>query len=711
MPETSPPPAAAPSGLGACKLLRGLAPDDLERVAARLERIEVAEGSVLLREGDRSQDLYFLLAGTARLRRHQMSLRAIGPGDHFGALALFTGRPRTTSVTATSPLTLARLSPAAWKEVEAAHPRIAMHLLRSLLSEVRDDLVEMTDSVGALLRGRSLPRQREVEVRVGGTTRRVETGTPVRALLPEEEGGALVVAGLLGQKPVSLSTPVFAPCSVAPLAMTHWEGRQIYQLSVGLALLEAARKTAPGRVVRLGPSRGTSQLVEVEGGADAELAAALTREMRALVATDLPIRHEHWTLEEAAAMFRERGWLDAVQLLRIRRGATVPLAALGGTYALARGPMLPGTGLIKDFGLDLRGGELLLHLGRMEPRGDGNGGGGAATATLRDGGMVEEHLRWLSAMGVTSVGAFNERCVSGQVSELIRVAEGFHEKRIAQVADEIAARRDRLRIIAIAGPSSSGKTTFIRRLSLQLQINGLTPAGLSLDDYYLDRERTAVGPDGERDYEALEAIDLPALQDHLRRLLAGEEVASHRYDFRSGKSRPGEGPRVRLGEGRVLLVEGIHGLAPRLLGEAIGDGEIFRIFIHPATTLPFDRLARVSATDLRLLRRIVRDRHGRAIDAGDSILRWPSVQRGEQRHIFPYQAGADVVFDSALVYEPAVLKVFAERYLLEVHPSHPAFPTAVRLRHLVDDFVSIYPDHVPPTSILREFLGGSGFDD
>ncbi|HYD42784.1 MAG TPA: cyclic nucleotide-binding protein, partial [Anaeromyxobacter sp.] len=192
--------------------------------------------------------------------------------------------------------------------------------------------------------------------------------------------------------------------------------------------------------------------------------------------------------------------------------------------------------------------------------------------------------------------------------------------------------------------------------------------------------------------------------------LAGEEIQTARYDFLTGLSHPAGGPSIRLRAGDVLMLEGIHGLNPELLGALPRAGELFRVFIHPATTLPLDRLSRVSATDLRLLRRIVRDRHTRGYSAADNILRWPSVQAGERIHIFPYQGEADAVFDSALIYEPAVLKVFAERYLLEVPAEHPAYPTAIRLRHLIDRFVSIYPDHVPPTSILREFIGGSGFE-
>jgi uridine kinase len=324
--------------------------------------------------------------------------------------------------------------------------------------------------------------------------------------------------------------------------------------------------------------------------------------------------------------------------------------------------------------------------------------------------MVSEHQRWLAAMGVDSVGALSELCIDGRVSQLIRVAEGFHEKRISRIADQIAAARDRIRIISIAGPSSSGKTTFIKRLTVQLQIDGVNPVALSLDDYYVDRDRTPRDEAGEWDFEALEALDLARLQGDVRRLLDGEAVRTPRYDFQAGRSLPAGGHELQLRPGDALMLEGIHGLNPRLLGAIPQAGELYRIFIHPATSLPFDRLTRVSTTDLRLLRRIVRDRHQRGYKAAENIARWPSVQAGEREHIFPFQHEADAVFDSSLVYEPAVLKIFAERYLLEVPPDHPAYPTAHRLRYLVDSFVSIHPEHVPPTSLVREFIGGSGFE-
>ncbi|HEU4383305.1 MAG TPA: cyclic nucleotide-binding domain-containing protein [Anaeromyxobacteraceae bacterium] len=705
-PEPGPRHVAA---LARSPLLDGLSADEIARLLAHAEPVEVESGTAFLREGDQSRDMYFVLEGQARLRRHQLALKTLGPGDHFGALALLTGRPRAASATAASRLRLARISPQAWESFAEDEPRLAMRIVQRLLSEVREDLVEMTDSVGALLQGRSLPRAKEVTVRVDGVARPVRTGTPVRTLLPADVDGALVVAGLLGQKPVSLHTPIFSETEVAPLTVRQWEGRQIYTRSVGLLLLEAARLLDPSLRVRLGPSRGTVQIVEV-AGADRLDRTALSRDLLAamerLVAADAPIRQEWWTVEEALAHFQERGWEDAARLLHTRPQATVPLVCCGDLYALSMGPLLPSTGSMRGFRLEPHPDGLLLDYGPIDPR----NGRSAPSPPPREADMMRAHRTWLGALGVTSAGAFNDHCISGQVSQIIRVAEGFHEKRIGHIADEVAARRDRLRIICIAGPSSSGKTTFIKRLTVQLQVAGLNPVGLSLDDWYVDRDKTVRAENGDFDFEALEALDLRLLQDQVRRLLEGQEVKTARYDFRTGRSHPEGGPRLHLGRGDVLVLEGIHGLNPELLGSIPAAGQLFRVFIHPATTLPFDRLSRVSATDLRLLRRIVRDRHRRGYGAAENIQRWPAVQEGERRHIFPFQGEADVVFDSSLIYEPAVLKVFAERYLLEVPLDHPAFATALRLRHLIDRFVSIYPDHVPPTSIIREFIGGSGFE-
>jgi uridine kinase len=702
------------SALAASPLLARLDDEERGRLVAALELREVPPKTRVHGDGDAGKHLYIVLAGAATQRRAELALRRLGPGDSFGELALLGGRHGGETVTSDGPLRVARLSAEAWAELERSAPRLAAKVATGVANALAEEIANLTGDVGLLLRGRSLPRAQEIEVRVGGVTRKVRTGARLIDLLPEEVDGAPVVAGLLGQKPVSLSTAVTTETDIFPLTVRHWEGRQIYAHSLGLLLLEAAHQVAPALCVRLGASRGTHQEVDVsgEGAADlATLAERISEAMKRLVALDAPFRLEFWTTDEALRLFRDRGWDDAARLLRIRRQATVRLVSCGEVFALSMGPLLPSTGRMNGFRLRPREGGLALELGKVDPRSNGAAHGVAAPAGRRPGvDMPVDHQRWLAAMGVTSVGAFNELCISGQVSQLIRVAEGFHEKSIGQIADGVAAARDRIRIISIAGPSSSGKTTFIKRLTVQLQIDGVNPVGISLDDYYVDREKTPRAPSGDWDFEALEALDLRLLQAHVARILAGEAVRTAHYDFRTGKSHPDGGPVIQLRPGDVLMLEGIHGLNPRLLGDIPAPGALHRIFIHPATTLPFDRLTRVSATDLRLLRRIVRDRHGRGYSAADNILRWPSVQAGEREHIYPFQGEADAVFDASLVYEPAVLKVYAERYLLEVPQDHPAYPTAHRLRYLVDRFVSIYPDHVPPTSLAREFIGGSGFE-
>lgn len=701
------------AALARAPLLSELTADERETFLACAELLRVP-ARARVRGGPTAPRLAIVLDGTAIARREGLALRHLAPGDHLGTLGVATGDADEV-VTAETPLVLAQLAPRCWDDLARTAPALALKIALAFAARLGGELAALTDEMGLLLRGRSVPRAREVTVHVLGEARRVPTGTRVRELVPTELDGALVVAGLLGQKPVSLATPVFTDCTVQPLTVTHWEGRQIYAQSVGLLLLEAAHRIAPHLRVRMGASRGTRQVVQVIGPGDREeLAVRLTAEMERLAAADHPFRQEYWSIDEAASHFRAMGWDDAARLLRIERQATVRLVSCGELYALSMGPLLPSTGPIAGFRVSADGDALSLQLGARDPRNGHTLNGQPATMPTppppRDGDMATAHERWLAAMGVTSVGAFAELCVSGQVSQLIRVAEGFHEKRIGEIADRIAAARDRIRIIAIAGPSSSGKTTLIKRLNVQLQIDRVTPVGISLDDYYVDRERTPLDARGERDYETIDAIDLALLQDHVRRLLAGEEVRTAHYDFLTGKSHPEGGPPIRLRPGDVLLLEGIHGLNPRLLGRLPRPGELFRIFVHPATTLPFDALNRVSATDVRLLRRIVRDRHHRGATAADNIVRWPAVQAGEREHIYPYQAEADAVFDSALAYEPAVLKVYAERYLLEVPPDHPAYPTALRLRYLVDRFVSIYPDHVPPNSLIREFIGGSGFE-
>ncbi|MBK8237032.1 MAG: nucleoside kinase [Deltaproteobacteria bacterium] len=559
-----------------------------------------------------------------------------------------------------------------------------------------------------------------VTVRRDGGAHTVRAGTPLGELLPAEVDGELTVAGLIDHRPYSLVTRVWSDAELAPITTGHWEGARIHRRSVGLLLLEAAARARPGVRLSIEHSHGYAVAVAVAGATEPLdlLVAALTGEMIALVDRDLPLLEQWWSVEDAREHLRAAGWHDAAALLETRRHAAVAMSSYGRVFAPRFGALAPRTGMLGEFCLlpDLDG-FLLVH-GVIDPasdRGDAPAplapaGQAAACAAARAGApALRDHLHWLDTLGARSVAALNRACIGGRVSQLIRVAEGYQEKRIGQIADAIAARRGEIGVVCIAGPSSSGKTTFIERLRVQLQVDGVVPKGLSLDDYYADRDAMPRGSDGDYDFEALASLRLDLLRDHVRALLDGEHVHTARYDFHTGQSAPAGGPEIHLGGTEVLLVEGIHGLNPALLG-AVDERRIFRIFVNPLAQLPFDALTRLHASDLRLLRRIVRDRHGRSTDAAATIARWPSVRDGERRHIFPHQGRAHAVFDSSLIYEPAVLRVYAERYLLEVPPAHASYATAFRLLELLDQFVTIYPDHVPPNSILREFIGGGGFE-
>jgi uridine kinase len=554
-----------------------------------------------------------------------------------------------------------------------------------------------------------------VHARLTEGDRAVAYGTRVGDLLPGEVDGFPVVAALVDNRPVSLDTPMAASCRLAPLSLGHWEGGRIHRRSLGLALATAAGSLDPPLRIRLGASHGFGQRIFVDAAISdpRKVAETLSAALRALVTAAVPFRTFRWSVDEAIARFAERAAPDVVDLLRTWRDDTVPIVCCGNTLTLAFGPVVPSTAYLTRFSVAFHEGHLFLVY-RDDPRTASL----APTVAVVAAGVGSEHASemsaahedWLSRLGVSSVGALATRCITGNVKDLVLTSEGFHEKRVGDIASLVGARRGQVRMVCIAGPSSAGKTTFLRRLEVQLRVVGITPRLISLDDYYLDRDRSPRDERGELDFEAFEALDIPLLQGHLMQIFEGRAVKTARFDFGSGRSDRHGGPEIQLSAGDVLLVEGIHGLHPRLTPPELGDGAVFRVFVNPSTTLAFDGLSSVNVSDLRLLRRIVRDRRLRATAPADNIMRWPSVRRGERTHIFPHLGRADAVFDSSLVYEPAVMKVFAERYLLEVERDHPAFITAHRLRGLLDGFVAIYPEHVPKNSLLREFIGGSEFD-
>ncbi len=700
--------ATGASTLSSVNALAELPANDLDVLSKYVEVESYPPGTTLLEEGKLDRDMFFLLSGQCRLYRDQVDIGRVPSGTVLGELGLIAGRPRSATVRAETDIDVARMRHAAYWKLASAHTATALRLNEAILGLEGARLATMDDRVSMLLSQRAQPRRLHVYANVDGQVLEVPTGTLVGQLLPQFVEGVLVVAGLLDNKLFSLASPMTANGRVEPLTVAHWEGERILRGSVALLLLEAAARLAPTRKVRLGPPVENVQWFDLDGPEAmdrAQLARDLESMMRELAGQQIPFRQEYWMLEEAITWFDEHGDPGTARLLRTSRDNTVQLVSSGNAYVLGLTPFLPHAGLITDFAVSPDHAGLVLVTGTpARPASSA-----VSSPFIAYGTMLAEHQSWLQKLGVHTVGDFNVSCIDGEVRHIIRVAEGFHEKKLSRLADDIANRHG-TRLVCVAGPSSSGKTTFIKRLRVQLQVNGLAPVLLSLDDYYLDRERTARDASGAYDFEALEALDLALLSDHLTRLLRGETVRTARYDFTTGRSLPEGGAEITMGADTVLLLEGIHGLNPRLLQNTVEASQLYRIFVQPMTSLPLDRLTRVDLSDMRLLRRIVRDRHGRNCTAADNITRWPSVRQGERKHILPHIGEADAIFDTSLIYELSVLKVFAERYLLEVPQTHPSFATAHRLRRLLDRFVAIYPDHVPPTSIIREFIGGSGFE-
>ncbi|MBL8032426.1 MAG: cyclic nucleotide-binding domain-containing protein [Leptospiraceae bacterium] len=682
----------------------GLDQGEIERIKDYLEVKTYEAGAEIVHIGAVAEDMYFVLEGEGRINRNGLELGSVHKGDHFGELGLISGRPRAATIVAISPLTVARLERTNFNRLVEHEPHMAARLMLSLINTLGRQLVERTESLDMLLRQRSLPRQATVRIhREDGTTQQLKTGSPIHDAMPAHVDGRPVVAALIDRRVSSLDTQVFSDADVSPITTAHWEGERVMRHSLALILAEAASELMPPVLLQMGQGLGAAQWVEftdTSGRTLQDIADHLTRRMRELIQNHADFRQEWWNVDEARHFFARAGRFETVELINAARSMTIPLVTVGRYYAIYNGPLLPHAGLIDGFRLQVAEGGLILLSGYGAEVPDGF----AAFARLS-----AESGRWLSSFDLTSVGQLNRACIDGRVREVIRVAEGYHEKRLAIMADEIV-KRGGVKVVCVAGPSSSGKTTFIRRLSTQLRINGTIPEGISLDDYYLGRDKVPLNRRGEKDFETIGSLDLALIAQHLRQLIAGEEIATARYDFHTGACDPQGGRRIQLGESKILLLEGIHGLNPALLEGIVPPENVFRIFLQPLLTLPFDPVSHLNPSDLRLLRRVVRDRHSRGFSAAENIRRWSDVREGEHENIFPFVSAADAVFDTSLVYEISVLKVFADRYLLEVPPGHASFATAFRLRQILDQFVAISPDDVPSTSILREFIGASSFD-
>ena len=431
--------------------------------------------------------------------------------------------------------------------------------------------------------------------------------------------------------------------------------------------------------------------------------AELRERMTALIAANLPIHRFEATTEEAIEMFRKAGSMSKVKLLEYSGRLYTTYYDLDGYQDYYYGNLLTTTGKLYLFGLEYYYNGILLRIpSRENPEKLG--------AFIRQDKMFEifkEHHRWQDILGMRTVGDLNKAISDGHANSLIQLSEALQEKKIAQIADEIASRKH-VKMVLIAGPSSSGKTTTCKRLSIQLAVNGIHPIGISLDDYFLDRDQTPRDETGDYDFEHLHALNIPLLNEQMNALFSGEEIELPLYNFQLGKSEK-SGKRLQLKGNEVLILEGIHALNPELTAQ-IPNEQIFRVYASALTTILLDNHNYIPTTDNRLLRRIIRDHKYRGVNALGSIRRWASVRKGENRWIFPFQENADAIFNSAMLFELAVIKQQAEPLLEQVPENCDEYAEAYRLLKFLRYIKPIPEDQIPPTSLLREFLGGSSFE-
>ncbi|TDA64683.1 MAG: nucleoside kinase [Chloroflexi bacterium] len=516
-----------------------------------------------------------------------------------------------------------------------------------------------------------------------------------------------IVGAIVNGELRELTFKITMDSKVKPIDMSSADGARIYRRSITFLLEAAFEELFPHASMAIDHSVSSGGYYCTVTGFDPltqEVLDQLANKMLNMVEADQPFERRIVPISEAIEVFTQKGYADKVQLLKYRQKDTLVLYSLGDHQDYLHGYMVPSTGYLKRFGLKLLGDGFVIiyprrHMpGNLLPMPD-------YPKLLR---TFRQYGNWLSRLGIENVGALNDAISGGRIREIILVSEALHEQKIADIARQVADRSNAARIVLIAGPSSSGKTTFSKRLSVQLLAQGCSPFPLELDNYFVDRERTPRDEDGQLDYETLQALDIARLERDLLALIAGREVQLPRYDFKTGKSSPGE--VVKLGKDQLILLEGIHGLNPGLLPN-VPQKTTFRLYVSCLTQLNLDRHNRISTTDTRLLRRIVRDQRERGYSALDTIGRWESVRRGEKRHIFPFQENADEVFNSALVYELSALRERVEPLLRQVPFGTSEFIEAKRLLAFLEWFMPVDVHLIPDNSILREFLGDSSLKD
>lgn len=512
------------------------------------------------------------------------------------------------------------------------------------------------------------------------------------------------VSARVNNKVEGMHYRVYNSKDVEFLDMTSSSGSRAYTRTLFFVLCKAVQDIYPATDVVIDIPVSNGFYVDIRLGRPVvdEDVNIIRRRMQEIIDARMPIRRFTVPTEEAVALFQEKGDVEKVKLLKTSGSIYTTYYKIGDYVDYYYGTLLTNTSQLYLFGLEKYYDGMLLRIPSLK----NPDVLGEMTRQDKMFEIFKEHHRWQCILGIRTVGDFNQAIDANHSTDIINISEALQEKKIAKIAEEIASRKG-VKLVLLAGPSSSGKTTSCKRLSIQLAVNGLKPLQISLDDYFVDREKTPKDASGEYDYESIYALDLDLINEQFNALFRGEEVELPKYDFQSGKSKK-SGNKLKMNDNNVLVVEGIHALNPELTAH-IPQEQIFRVYASALTTILLDNHNYIPTTDNRLLRRIIRDYKYRGVSAQETIHRWPSVRAGENKWIFPFQENADAMLNTAMLYELAVIKTQAEPLLQQVPENCEEYAEAYRLLKFLKYFKGIPYNNLPPTSLLREFLGGSSF--
>lgn len=545
-----------------------------------------------------------------------------------------------------------------------------------------------------------------ITVTLNGQETKIPKGTTLESIKNTIESSSefTIVAGTVNNELRELTYPITESCNISFVDLSSADGIRIYRRSLIFLLVKAFHDVFPQDELEICHSVSKGLFFESSRKQlNAREVQMVEDQMRELVKQDIPFIKDTISTEEAKQRLLRDNRLDRYGAIKYRKKPHVSFYKFGDIEDYFYGYMVPRTSYLKVFALEYDNDGIVLvypsitNPSRLESH----------NIPQKLFQIFSEYRQWMKILEVYNVGKLNDIVESSKADEFIRISEALHEKKIAYISDMINSQKDKIKIVLIAGPSSSGKTTFAQRLSIQLRVNGFVPENISLDDYFVNKTNTPLDEYGKPDYEALEAIDLKLFNEQLNALIQGKEVELPTFNFLTGQ-REYNGRRLRLDKEQVLVIEGIHGLNPKLTSE-VSDENKFKIYISAITSMRIDRHNRIPTTDLRFIRRIVRDFRFRGCPAENTIEMWPSVRRGEEKNIFPFQEEADVMFNSSLLYELGILKKRALPLLEKIHPGHKAYSESRRLIEFLSYFLEFDSDEIPFNSILREFIGGSCF--